>query len=72
MLIPEGGIWRFCDDCRKESTEENPATWSIRFTKRLCMGCYNLRCEAVDAEHDVEFCRYKYGYYNNSDWGGPK
>ena len=55
MLLPEDGIWRFCADCNKEGTESNPATWSDRFQKRLCMDCYNLICEAIDAEEAEAF-----------------
>ena len=62
MLIPEGGIWRFCADCNKEGTESNPATWSSRFGKRLCMDCYNAICEAVDIEDEAEFIRYKHPF----------
>lgn len=33
---------RFCHDCCKESTE---TSWSDYFRVRLCVDCYNIRCE---------------------------
>lgn len=35
-------IIRFCSDCNRES---NKTEWSEYFRARLCMDCYNLRCE---------------------------
>ena len=40
-------ITRFCNNCCQESSE---TSWSERYSARLCMDCYNLICEAVEAE----------------------
>jgi len=45
MIIPENGMIRFCSDCNQQSDE---ATWSNHYRARLCMDCYNIRCEAED------------------------
>lgn len=51
MLLPFDGLSRFCSDCCQQGTESNPATWSDRFGARLCMDCYNIRCEAIESEY---------------------
>lgn len=42
---------RFCADCHQASDE---ASWSDKWATRLCMECYNLRCEAVEADYANE------------------
>lgn len=42
---------RFCSDCCQESVE---TSWSDKWRTRLCMDCYNIRCEAVEADYANE------------------
>jgi hypothetical protein len=42
---------RFCSDCCKESVD---TSWSDYFGTRLCMDCYNARCEPACTQPDVQ------------------
>jgi hypothetical protein len=56
-------IDRFCQDCNKQRSD---ASWSDYFRTRLCVDCYNGRCDVVaksDPELDVSVVLQPDGYF---------
>ncbi len=41
---------RFCNDCCQERTD---TSWSDYFKTRLCVDCYNIRCESEPGPADL-------------------
>ena len=60
---------RFCQDCNQERDD---TSWSNKFRTRLCMDCYNTRCDEVEADEAAHGCTCRMESVNSASIDPPE